>query len=587
MKILGYFHGVDPAACLVVDGEIVSFIEEERLIRHKHASGLFPIRAIEGCLKMGGLQVSDLDCFAMGWNAPHYTDGGMARFYEGLNAAHPPDEGTRAWQTRNLGLFSQGNLRATLEREMVRHFGVPPSQVPPLRFWPHHASHAAAAFYGSRFEEALVLSVDGSGDEDCTTLWHGAGSKLVPLYRAPIPHSLGWVYAAITEYLGFEAYDGEYKVMGRAAYGRDNLDLREKLAQVVKPGPSGWDYVVDPRFTHHGPHTYSGRFTDHLVTLLGLPPRQGRIESIHEDLAFEVQRALEEHVLRLLHHWQKATGLTKLAIGGGVGLNVKMNSKIFYASLFDELFAFPVPSDSGTALGAALAIEVAASGVRPPPLEHLYLGPSFTDEDIEAQLRSCGHAYRKCSDICEDTAALLANGKVVGWFQQGMEAGPRALGARSILADPRSIEARDRVNAAIKFREYWRPFCPSVTEEDAARFLKQGKAAPYMVLAFQATDEANATVPAVVHVDGTMRVQTVSAQSNPRYHALLQAFARRTGVPVVLNTSFNVKGEAVVCTPRDAFRTFWATGLDALAIGSFLVEKPVPPISATPEEVLR
>ena len=320
-----------------------------------------------------------------------------------------------------------------------------------------------------------------------------------------------------------------------------------------------------------------------------MPPRQGPVKlvEVHEDLAFEAQRLLEETVLRLCAHWRKETGLRNLCIGGGVGLNVKMTSKLFYSGLFDDVFAFPVPSDSGVGLGAALALEVQETGRRPQALQHLYVGPAFTDDDIEAQIRSCGHPYRKCENVADATAALLADGKVVGWFQQGMEAGPRALGARSILADPRDVAARDRVNRAIKFREYWRPFCPSVAEEDAPRFMRQSRPAPYMILAFEATEEAKRSVPAVVHVDGTMRVQTVNARTNPRYHALLKAFEKRSGVPVVLNTSFNVKGEAMICTPRDAFRTFWSTGIDALAIGSFIVEKPNRPENPPAEEVLR
>jgi carbamoyltransferase len=589
MKILGYFHGVDPAACLVIDGRIVAFVEEERLIRFKHASGIFPIRSIESCLKQGGLRLEDLDCFAVGWNAPHYSNGGMARFYDGVNERYPPDEATLGWQRRNLGMFHEKNQRARLEQEIVKHFGVRPADVPALRFFPHHASHAAASFFTSSFDEALVLTLDGSGDEDCTTVWHGKGRDLTPLHRVPIPHSLGWFYAAITELLGFDAYDGEYKVMGLAAYGRENLTFREKLAKVVKPGQNGWDYEVDGRYIHRGPHTFSSRFTDHLPELLGLAPRQGpvKLEKVHEDLAYEAQHALEQHVLRLLAHFRQETGLRNVCIGGGVGLNVKLSSKILYSGLFDDVFAFPVPSDSGTAVGAALGLEVEQAGRRPPPLEHLYCGPQFTDADIEAQIRSCGHPYRKCEDVADATAELLSQGKVVGWFQQGMEAGPRALGARSILADPRNIAARDRVNMAIKFREYWRPFCPSLTEEDASRFMTAARPAPYMILAFEATKEAKRTVPAVVHVDGTMRVQTVSAKTNPRYHAMLKAFERRTGVPVVLNTSFNVKGEAMICTPRDAFRTFWSTGIDALAIGSFIIEKPCSPEAALPEEVLR
>jgi carbamoyltransferase len=589
MNIISYFSGIDPAAALIRDGRVIAYVEEERLIRYKHAPNVFPVRSIQSCLEIGGIALSDVDCFVYGWDAPRYGGGDMARFYDEVNERWPPNEGTRRWQQRNIGMFTPAALRHQLEAALVPAFGVRPEEIAPLEFYPHHRTHAACAFFQSPCDEALVLTVDGSGDSDCTTIWRGKGTELTALYRIEIPHSLGWFYAAMTEYLGFQAYDGEYKVMGLAAYGRENLAHREKLAQIVRPGPRGWDYEVDPRFIHHGAHTYSDRFTDQLAELIGLPPRQGKrkLEPIHEDLAFETQRLLEETVLRLVTHWQKETGLRKLCIGGGVGLNVKMNSRIHRTELFDEVHAYPIPNDSGLAVGAAIGLWVDREKRRPEPLDHVYWGPSFTDDDIEHQLKSCGLAYRKCDDVAEAAAELLADGKVIGWFQGRLEGGPRALGGRSILADPRSIAARDRVNAAVKFREYWRPFCPSLTEESAPRFLKKAGKAPFMILAFEATAEAIEKVPAVVHVDGTMRVQTVDAGSNPRYHALLEAFGRRTGVPCLLNTSFNIKGEAIVTTPRDALRTFWTTGLDALAIGAFIVEKPTTPLAVRPEDVLR
>lgn len=589
MHVLSYFHGVDPAAALIADGRIVAYVEEERLVRNKHAAHVFPIRSIEACLRLGGIALGQLDAIVFGWDAPRYGSGEMARFYDEVNQRFPPDPATRSWQQRTLGLFAPAGLQRTLASHLVRAFGVEPGELPPLHFEPHHRSHAAAAFLLSPFEEALVLTLDGSGDRDCTTLWRGRGATLEPLDRIELPHSLGWFYAAITEYLGFDAYDGEYKVMGLAAYGRENPELRRKLATIVRPGPRGFDYEVDPTFLHHGEHTYSGRFTDRLPALFGLPPRLGprRLEPIHEDLAFEAQRLLEETVIRLVSHFQRETGLRALCIGGGVGLNVKMNSRLHRMDLFDRVWAFPIPNDSGLTIGAAIAHWSRATGRRPPPLDHLYLGPSYDDDDIEHQLRQCGLAYRRPADLAEATADLLAAGKVIGWFQGAMEGGPRALGGRSILADPRSIEARDRVNAAVKFREYWRPFCPSLTIEAAERYLIKPAPAPFMILAFEATELARRAVPAVVHVDGTVRVQTVDAATAPRYHALLRAFERKTSVPVVLNTSFNVKGEAIVCTPRDAIRCFAATGLDALVIGAFLVEKPCAPLAVRPDDVLR
>lgn len=589
MNILGYFHGIDPAAAIIMDGRVAAYVEEERLIRVKHAPGMFPIRSIESCLKLTGLELSDVDCAVYGWDAPRYSNGEIAAFYEQANKRHPPDDHTLSWQKRNAAWFSEASLKETLRRQLVEFFGIPPVRVPPLHFYPHHRTHAAAAFFLSPFDEALVLSVDGSGDTDCTVVWRGHGAELTVLDRIEIPHSLGWFYAAITEYLGFQAYDGEYKVMGLAAYGRENLEVRAKLARFVGPGPRGWDYEVEPRYVHHGRHTYSGRFTDALVELLGLPPRQGprAIERIHEDIAFETQHVLEETVIRLLTHFRETTSLTRLCIAGGVGLNVKMSSRIHRMGLFEEVFPFPIPNDSGLAIGAPVGYWVDKTGKRPPPIQHLYLGPRYTDEEIELQLASCGLDYRKCEDIAEAAADLLASGKVVGWFQGALEGGPRALGGRSILADPRRTESRDRVNAAIKFREYWRPFCPSLLEEAAADYQKKSGAAPYMILAFEATERARKEASAVVHVDDTMRSQTVDPETNPRYHRLLKAFARRTGVPMLLNTSFNIKGEAIVCSPRDALRTFFSTGIDALAIGTFLIEKPKAPRAIPPEDVLR
>lgn len=588
MRILSYFHGIDPAAALIEDGRVIAYVEEERLLRNKHAANLFPIRSIESCLELGGIGLGDVDTVLYGWDAPRYASGDMARFYEQLNMRYPPDPATRRWQQRNVGVFAPEALQRTLAANLIKRFGVAPDEVPAMQFYPHHQSHAAAAFWLSPYDEALVLTIDGSGDSDCTTVWRGRGARLEPLHRIELPHSLGWFYAALTEFLGFDAYDGEYKVMGLAAYGRANLELRQKLAQIIKPGPRGFDYELDPAFIHHGAHTYSDRYTDQLAQLIGMPPRLGarKIEPIHEDLAFETQRLLEETVLRLVRHFQSETGLRTLCIGGGVGLNVKMNSRLHRLAEFDHVWAFPIPSDSGLAIGAAIGHWVDATGRRPPPLEHVYLGPEFDDAGIENQLRQCGLAYTKPDDLATAAATLIAGGKVIGWFQGRMEGGPRALGGRSILADPRSVAARDRVNAAVKFREYWRPFCPSLTIEAAERYLVKPDAAPFMILAFGATELAQASVPAVVHVDGTMRAQTVDAKTSPRYHALLEAFERISGVPVVLNTSFNVKGEAIVCTPRDAIRCFSATGLDALVIGAFVVEKPRPPLAVRPDDVL-
>jgi carbamoyltransferase len=421
-----------------------------------------------------------------------------------------------------------------------------------------------------------VLTLDGSGDHQCTTIWRGSGDDLTLLWEAEIPQSLGWFYSAMTEYLGFESYDGEYKVVGLAAFGRPHAGFRAAMDKVLKPGPAGFDYELDRDLIHNGPHSYSSRFTDNRPTSSACPcAYREELTPLHEDFAFEAQDALERTVFRLLDHFRNETGLRNLVIGGGVAQNVKMNGRIYQSGMFDDMFLFPIPSDSGTAVGAALGIyyqETRRS--RSKVLDNVYWGPSYSDEVIEAELRSCGLVYTRPNDLEGEVAELLATGHIVGWVQGGMEGGARALGARSILADPRTVEARDRVNHAIKFREYWRPFCPSMTAEAAQRFMVKSTNAPFMILTFKATEEAATMIPAVVHIDGTSRIQTVDPDTNPRFYRLLKAFEARTGVAVVLNTSFNIKGEPIVCTPKDALRTFWSTGLDALAIGSFLLVKP-------------
>lgn len=587
MRILGLFNGVDPAACMMVDGELVAYVEEERLVRYKHAPNQFPIRSIEYCCKQQGIKISDVDYIAYGWDCVAYSDGRMRAFYDQTNAEYPPDAGTLAWQRRNLGYFHLDNMQEMMRQHLVRHFGN--VKIPPLKTVPHHYSHAVTAFQLSELEDALVLTIDGSGDSQTTCVWHGANDKLELLHEIKIPHSLGWLYAAVTEYLGFEAYDGEYKVMGLAAFGRENEHFRKALNRIVTTAEDGFSFRVDPKAIHHGAHTFSQRHTDYLVELFGMEPRLGgqRILPEHEDLAFETQRLLEDTVLRLLRHFQEQTGARKLGISGGVGLNVKMNYAIQKSGLFEQVHVFPICSDSGTGIGAAAAIYQELTRKRPKPVEHVYLGPGYTDAEIELQLESCGLDYSRHENIAERAADILAEGKVLGWFQHRMEGGPRALGSRSILADPRTVAARDRVNQAIKFREYWRPFCPSLTNESRTRYLEKAAQAPFMITAFDATPEMAEHAPAVVHVDNTVRVQTVERKHNPAYHDLLTAFEERTGIPILLNTSFNIKGEAIVCSPRDALRTFWTTGLDALVMGSFLVTKPCKPIAIPPEEVIR
>jgi carbamoyltransferase len=572
---LGIFEGhADPAVAIVKGGEVVAYAEEERFIRQKHAWGVYPIRSLQFCLDIAGISFSDVEAVGLNWNIDAFTNGRMKAFYERVNNEFPVNSATKGWQNSLISRFNRTNTEKRHHFEWRRTFGE--IEFPPVVSAPHHYVHAFHAAMQSGFDESLCLTIDGSGDEHCTVLWEHRGATLKPIYEQTIPHSLGWLYAAFTEYLGFNAYDGEYKLMGLAAYGKEDRELIDKVGQIIQPDPERpYSYRIDPTYIHYGEHTYSRRYTDKLIQLMDRPPRisTDEYESWHENLAFAVQHHLERAVTSLIDWGIEKTGLSKVTIGGGVGLNVKMNSKIFEMPQVSDVWANPLCSDGGAAVGAALAAEFHATRTRPKKLERLNFG--YEEPDIEAILIQSKVPYLRSTNVARDVAGMIAKGKIVGWFQGGLEAGPRALGQRSILADPRDAASRDKVNSIIKFREYWRPFCPSILAERAADYFDQYTEAPFMVTAFTANEKLKVDAPAVVHVDGTARVQFVERRVLPKYHELISEFERLTGVGVLLNTSFNVKGEPVVCTVRDALRTFWSTGLDVLAAGDFIVRKPV------------
>ena len=570
---LGLNLGFDGSAAIVSEGRVLAFNEEERFRRIKHAPGMYPIRAIRACLAQVGISWDDLTEISIGWNLEAYTDGRMRDFYFSVREAFDIDPQTVAWQDRNLRNRDLDVYTRMHERELLRGMGV--ESIPPVRGYPHHYTHAFQAYMQSGMDEAVCISVDGSGDQHCTVLWECRGDTLTPLREFTIPNSLGWFYAAITEYLGFAAYDGEYKVMGLAAYGEADPDIQQRLEQVIRPDADGIGYLVDPAYIHYGAHTYSDRYTDALIDLLGRPPRQEDtpVTAWHKNLAFEAQALLERTVERMIVWAVEETGIRTVCVGGGVGLNIKMNSRLLELPGVDDVFTHPLCGDLGGAAGAALLACFEQTGVRPEHLQTLALGVEFSDEAIEQVLRTAKVPYRRSPDIAVDVADELQAGRIVGWFQGRMEAGPRALGQRSILANPTSLKYRDDVNEVVKFREEWRPFCPSMAEEAADRYLRHHTYAPFMVISFPATQELADDAPAIVHVDGTSRVQLVHEDRNPLFHRLISAFAERSGVPVVLNTSFNVRGEPIVCTPLDAIRTFSASGMDSLAIGSFIIRK--------------
>lgn len=571
---LGIFEGhFNPSVAVVRDGRILAFAEEERFIRLKHANKIYPLRALEYCLDQAEVTPDEVDAIGINWNLPAYSNGEMKKFFNEMAAKWQLDDNTIKWQQFVLSYFNTDKAKERHQTQWCHAFGK--INLPPLHPVPHHFAHALHAYLQSSFDNALCITIDGSGDQHCTVLWYCKNELIQPIKTICMPHSLGWYYAAFTEYIGFQAYDGEYKLMGLAAYGHPNEELQQKVREILTIADDEIEYRLNPKFIHYGSHTWSDRFTDDLVGLFGRPRRLGNepITNWHEDLAFAVQKELEEAVIRLVKWGMKEIKTDNLCIGGGVGLNVKMNSKLFSLDCVKKIFVQPLCDDGGAAAGAALGAYWQNTGKRPEVLTSLALGLEESDETIQRVLDTCLVPYIKVNDIAESIAIELANGKIVGWFQGKMEAGPRALGQRSILADPRDVRIRDKVNGVVKYREYWRPFCPSIPYEDAEKYFKNYTNAPFMNIAFDASEKLINDAPAIVHVDGTVRVQLVHQKHHPQFHRLLKAFERKTGIPVLLNTSFNLKGEPIVCGFSDALRTFFSSGMEVLAAGNFIIKK--------------
>jgi carbamoyltransferase len=591
MNVLGVFGATDvvhPAACLLRDGRLVAFAEEERFARVKQASGLFPARAMAWCLREGGLSLGDVDSLAFGWDAsvnwlrmPLF----MARSFVGSRLAHPATRAPAAVPGRPaLGSAALAGVQTLLhlhpwnlqERLILalRDGGFVRDRIPPLRFYQHHLCHAATAFYCSGLSEAAVLVFDGHGEERTVSIYRGEGRTLREVRHIGLPHSLGWFYSAATEYLGWDANEGEVKLMGLAPYGSPDPMVRAFVEEFLQLTPDG--IHIDPECIFYGHRSYGRFFGDKIAARLG-PPRapDEEITQRHRDIAFAVQERLEQAALHLARLALREAGSRNLCVAGGVALNCKMTGALHRARVADRLFVQPLSYDAGAALGAGmLGAEQGGDDCR-FTMEHVQYGPAYDDAAIEVVLRRNGLSYRRSDDIAEAAAALVAAGKVVGWFQGRMEAGPRALGGRSILADPRGAAMSDTVNDKVKFRERWRPFAVSILAESAADYLVDPVDSPFMVMAFEVVPGREAEIAAALHAgDRTTRPHTVRREVNPQFWALIDAFRRHTGVPGVLNTSFNVKGEAIVCSPTDAIRCFYGTGMDALAIGSFLLEKP-------------
>jgi len=538
MVILGICGGIrsghhDPAAVLYRDGKLVAAAEEERFLRIKHSEGRLPENAVRYCLAQAGISMRDVDALAYGYATVPGMDKRLRDYF---------------------------NLK----------FGF----CPEVRLVRHYMAHAASAYRVSGFSDAMVLSADVSGDSVSTLLSFGKGSEIKVIKSVPRPNSLGIFYSILTQILGFQRDNDEYKVMGLASYGKQEVDL----SWLLKFGGGEYrlnyeEYMVSVGPNQAFPSKQEGIYSDRLVQRLGVPRlKEEPLTQKHMDLAFSAQKTLERAVIDLVSWLHEQTGSRNLCIAGGVGLNCVMNQRLLALPFVDRIYVQPAASDAGTAIGAALEV-LAERGVQPETMEHVYTGPSFSDEEIEKALQSFKVSYRREEDVCRFAAEKLAQGCIVAWFQGAMEFGPRALGNRSILADPRDPAMKDRINATIKFREDFRPFAPAVLEESVEEYFSDGVKSPFMTLTFDVRREKQAQIASITHVDGTARIQTVSRETNPRFHRLISEFGKLSGVPMVINTSFNVKGQPIVCTPRDAVSTFFMTGMDHLVLGDYVLSK--------------
>jgi carbamoyltransferase len=595
MHILGisaFYH--DSAACLLRDGQLVAAAEEERFTRRKHDSE-FPGQAVAYCLREAKTSVAELDLVVF-YEKPLLKFDRLLETY----LAYAP----AGFKLAKLGLPLWIRQRLHLPRELDRGLGR--SYRGRYVFTEHHEAHAASAFYPSPFEEAAILTMDGVGEWATASIGHGRGGQIELLRELHFPHSLGLLYSAFTYFTGFRVNSGEYKLMGLAPFGtpvyRDRM-LRE-LIDLKDDG----SFRLNQRYFAYG---YDDVMTSPaLNALLDGPPRapESEITQRECDIAASVQSITELVVLRMAQHARELTGARNLVLAGGVALNCVANGRLEREGPFDSIWVQPGAGDSGAAVGCALfawhqLLEQPRTPVARDAMRGTYLGPAFADHEICAALRSFDapmHTYASDAELCDAIAALLAEGRALGHFDGRMEFGPRALGNRSILADPRLPDMQARLNAQIKLRESFRPFAPAVLREDAGAYFDLGELgeSPYMLFTVPIHErqrlvpstapnglarlaEVRSTIPAVTHVDYSARVQTVDANDNPRLYGILRAFKARTGCPVLINTSFNLRGEPIVATPADAYRSFMHSGLDALAIGRYLLHKSEqPPLPA-------
>ena len=575
---LGIFGGAgpNPSAALVRDRELVALVEEERLSRIKCAPNALPISSIQEVLSLEKIGLDDVTGIGFAWDVDRYQRQTKLHL-----------DNLRETYNDKMEVYNEGieqSLRLSFSRERLLHnlkiglaragLSLDPQKV---TFLPHHLCHAASSFYFSGFSESAILTVDGSGEEFCSVGWIGDSSGLRQVYNYELPHTLGGYYSTFTEFLGFKPNEHEGKLMGLAPFGSFRSDLQDKLELVLPFDPETGDYRVMPEYRYFGTRLQGQTFSEELVELFGCMrrPRES-FNSEHKDLAFNVQWRLEQILVGLARRLASETGSGNLCLAGGVAMNCKANGVLAKQEFIENLFVQPASSDNGVGLGAAMILADQKDSVsgKPQRLRHCYYGRAYSNDQIEAALRHSKLEFFRLGNAAETAAELVSEGKIIGWFQGRAEFGARALGARSILADPTDTSMLERINYEVKNRERWRPFCPSVLDDDFDSYFEKTFCDEFMITAYEVKPEVRSLIPSAVHIDGTARPQRVRKEDCSRYYLFISELKKRTGHGVCLNTSFNIQGEPMVYTPAEAIRCFAGTGLDALVIGDWCTLKP-------------
>jgi carbamoyltransferase len=566
--LLGYCSlNHDPAVAVVENGAVLCAIESEKVTRHKHEISVLPEQAIRFALDAAGRRWEDVDAIVTNHDAGPASNLGYAPLLWSAITSRSFDFS---------GIVNALVIHASHNRRLFRR--LPERDIPPIVRVRHHLAHVAGAFLYSPFDSAAVVVIDACGELECTSAYYCHDRSIRALYSMNLPSdSLGFVYMMATQHLGYDMLGDEYKVMGLAPFGEPRRAFQQFFEDLIQLLPKG-RYRISPHLFGKL-HLTGWKFPPDVERRLGFRRRRGEeLRQEHKDFAYALQRRTEEAILHVVRHVRKIAPARHLCLSGGVALNSVANGRLLAEGLYDEIYVPPAPHDAGTSLGAAAFHHFyTLGGERPAPLRHASLARTYDDQTIEQDLVRCGLPFGRCPDPARTAAQLLVAGHVIGWFQGATEFGPRALGNRSILADPRLVDIRDRVNRKVKERESYRPFAPSILASEAGRFFEHVRSSPFMSFVDRVRPERRSELSAVVHIDGTSRPQTVTAAENPLFFELISHFKTLTGVPAVLNTSFNVAGEPIVNTPADAIRCFFASGLDALVMGRFVLHKAVHP----------